>query len=349
MNIARNPGRRAVAIAAFGISVFFAACLWGCETKAPGKDAAAEMLIGVLVYRQDDTYIGLVSEAIQEALAGKAVVEIVAAGGDQLIQNEQIDAFIKRKVSALAVNIVDPLAAARAVDAIKRAGIPVVFFNREPDLSSIKAYGRARFVGTTAADAGIIQGHIIAELWRKHPEYDRNKDGKFQYVMLQANLDNSEAVARTEFSVRQARAEGVGMQQVGETLLCIWDEGMAYEAMRLVFPQKSDVMELVIANNDAMALGAIRALNEFGYNLGGGSAKFIPVVGVDAIPQAVEAIRQGIMSGTVVQDSQAMGRTVATILLNMVKGGDCLEGVPYNWDESGVAIRIPYARFVSDH
>jgi len=342
-------GRRAAVIVALSLSLFFSACLWGCESKPPEKAALPKTTIGILVYRQDDVYIGLVSKAIQEALADKAEVEIVAAEGDQLLQNEQIDAFIKKNVSALAVNIVDTQAAARAVDAIKKAGIPVVFFNREPDLSSIKAYDKARFVGTTAADAGIMQGEIIADLWRKHPEYDRNKDGKCQYVMIQANLDNPEAVARTEFSVKQARKEGVDMQQVGETLFCSWDENMAYEAMRLMFPYNSDTIELIIANNDSMALGAIRALNESGYNLGGDSGKFIPVVGVDAIPRAVEAIQKGMMSGTVVQDGAAMGRAVATMLLNAVNGRDFLDGVPYSWDDSGIAVRIPYARFTGEN
>jgi len=342
-------GRRAVVIVTLSLSLFFSACLWGCESKPPEKAVASKPTIGILVYRQDDIYIGLVSKAIQEALADKAEVEIVAAEWDQLLQNEQIDAFIKKNVSALAVNIVDTQAAARAVDTIKKAGIPVVFFNREPDLNSIKGYDKARFVGTTASDAGVMQGEIIAELWRKHPEYDRNKDGKCQYIMIQANLDNPEAVARTEFSVKQARKEGVDMQQVGETLFCGWDENMAYEAMRLVFPYSGDTIELIIANNDSMALGAIRALNEFGYNLGGNFDKFIPVVGVDAIPQAVEAIRKGMMSGTVVQDGVAMGRTVATMLLNAVNGRDFLDGVPYTWDDSGIAVRIPYARFIGEH
>ncbi|MCC8193692.1 MAG: galactose ABC transporter substrate-binding protein, partial [Deltaproteobacteria bacterium] len=221
-----------------------------------------------------------------------------------------------------------------------------VFFNREPDLNSIKAYSNARFVGTDAFDAGVMQGDIIQSLWERHPEYDRNGDGQCQYVMIQANIDNPEAVARTEYSVRQAREKGVVMQQVGETLFCGWDETMAYDAMSLLFPLYADTVELVISNNDSMALGAIRVMQEYGYNLEGGDpAKFIPVVGVDAIPQAAEAIRKGIMSATVAQDDKAMGSAIGTMLLNVLAGKDYLEGMSYPWDASGIAIRIPYSRF----
>lgn len=342
----RTVKNRARAVAAFAASALLAAFLWGCETQPPEKPARDKPLVGILVYRQDDAYIGLVTKAIQEALANDATVEVLYAEDDQMLQNEQIVALIKKNVSGFALNIADPQAAATAVDTIKKAGIPVVFFNREPDLASIKSYGKTRFVGTNTFDAGIMQGDIIKELWDRRPEYDKNKDGKCQYIMIQANLDNPEAVARTEYSVKQARANGIAMQQVGETLLCNWDEKLAHEAMRLLFPLHEDRVELIIANNDTMALGAIKALNEFGYNLEGGDpAKFIPVVGVDAVPQAIAAIKKGVMSATVVQDSSAMGKTVAAMIRNAIDGKDFREGVPYPWDESGIAVRIPYSRY----
>ncbi|SBW01264.1 D-galactose-binding periplasmic protein [uncultured delta proteobacterium] len=342
----RTVKNHARVIAVFAAMALFASCLWGCETQQPEKSARTKPLIGILVYRQDDTYIGLVTKAIREALANDAEVEILYAEDDQLVQNEQIVALIKKNVSGFALNIADPQAAATAVDTIKKAGVPVVFFNREPDLSSIKSYGKARFVGTNTFDAGIMQGDIVKELWDRHPEYDKNRDGKCQYIMIQANLDNPEAVARTEYSVKQARANGIAMQQLGETLLCNWDEKLAYETMRLVFPMYENRVELILANNDTMALGAVKALNEHGYNReGGGPAQFIPVVGVDAVPQAVAAIKKGVMSATVVQDSTAMGKTVAAMIRNAVNGKNFLEGVPYPWDESGIAVRIPYSRY----
>ena len=339
-----RPGRPALVLA---VLLFCAGAFYGCggEKESPRE----KPLIGVLVYRQDDAYIQLVTRAITETLSGRAEVEVAYAEGDQMVQNEQIGVLLGKKADALALNIVDPQAAFKAVDVVKKAGIPGVFFNREPDLNSIKGHDKARFVGTNASDAGVMQGDIISDLWRRHPEYDRNGDGKFQYVMIQANLDNPEAIARTEYSVKQARALGVDMQQIGDTLFCNWDDALAYEAMSLVFPLVGDKLELVIANNDSMALGAVRVLNEFEYNLAGGDpARRIPVVGVDAVPAAVEAIRQGRMSGTVVQDGKAMGEAVALMMLNGIGGKDFLEGLPYAWDDSGIAIRIPYAPYTSE-
>jgi methyl-galactoside transport system substrate-binding protein len=225
--------------------------------------------------------------------------------------------------------------------------VPVVFFNREPDLASLKTYGKARFVDTNPFDAGVMQGDIIKELWDNHPEYDKNRDGKCQYLMIQANLDNPEALARSEYSVKRARENGVAMSQVGETLLCDWDKEYTREAIRLLFPLYGSQVELIIANNDAMALGAIQALNEFGYNLpNGDKANYSGSLcrcrarcGCRDQGRLYERHRGA-------QDSSAMGKTIGTMLLNAASNKDFLDGVPYPWDGSGIAIRIPYSRFV---
>lgn len=324
--------------------------LAGCDGPPPEKAASkrSKPLIGVLLYRHDDIYISLVYSAMQKALEGKAELVMYAAAEDQLTQNEQIDRLLADKVDAMAVNLVDTQAAASVVDLAKKTDTPVVFFNRQPDMKVIKLYDKACFVGTSTNEAGVMQGQIIAKLWQSHPEFDRNGDGSFQYIMFQGNADNPEAVARTEYSVREARALGVEMRQIGQTYVCNWDKNLAREAMRVAMVMHGHEIELVISNNDAMALGAIEALGELGFNLPGGKSKFIPVVGVDAVPQAIEAIGQGIMSATVRQDGSAMGGAIASLIMNIVQGRGFLDDLPYKWDESGVAVRLPYSMFTGE-
>ena len=70
------------------------------------------------------------------------------------------------------------------VDKAKEAGIPTIFFNREPDTEVVKSYDKSIFIGTNAADAGKMQGDIIKDLFDAHPEYDINGDGAIQYVTV---------------------------------------------------------------------------------------------------------------------------------------------------------------------
>jgi methyl-galactoside transport system substrate-binding protein len=135
------------------------------------------------------------------------------------------------------------------------------------------------------------------------------------------------------------------MEQIGQTFVCFWDAALAQAAMESALAANEGKIELVIANNDSMAMGAIAALSNIGYNMEGGS-KFIPVIGVDATDQAIDAIERGIMSGTVKQDGVSMGNAIAVIMLNMIAGKAPLDGTPYEYDDSGIAFRIPFTPYV---
>ena len=329
------------------LTALFIGTIFALLFVAASVSWAAQPKIGILIYKYDDTYISTVRNALNKALDGKASISMQDGKGDQATQNDQLDVMIEKKMDGIIVNMVDAQAAAGVVAKIKAAGIPVVFFNREPDLNVLKTYDKACFVGTNAADAGKMQGDIVKKLWDEHPEYDLNKDGKFQYVLFKGEPDNPEAIARSEWSVKRAVENGVAMEQIGQTFVCNWDTALAQQAMESALAANEGKIELVVANNDSMAMGAIAALSNVGYNIEGGS-KFIPVVGVDATDQAVDAIGKKIMSATVKQDGEAMGNAVSAIMLNMVGGKAPLDGTEYKYDDSGIAVRIPYAPYLGE-
>lgn len=304
--------------------------------------------VGVLIYKYDDTYISTVRNALQTALEGKAEIIMQDGKNDQATQNDQLDVMIEKGVNILCVNMVDAKAASGVIEKASAAGIPTIFFNREPDAEVIKSFDKSCFIGTNAADAGKMQGDIIKDLFAEHPEYDLNGDGKIQYVMFQGEPDNPEAIARTKYSVEQAVANGLTMEQVGETQVCNWDTETAQKAMEAMLAANEGKIELVIANNDGMAIGCVAALSNIGYNTGADDAKFIPVIGVDATDAAKDAIRNKTMSATVVQDGEAMGKAIAEVAMNAAKGVDFLEGTEYTFDDTGVAVRIPYAPYLGE-
>ena len=315
------------------------------SSASSSSEASGELpTVGVLIYKYDDTYISTVRNSLEAALEGKAEISMQDGKGDQATQNDQLDVMIEKGVDVLCVNMVDAKAASGVVEKAKAAGIPTIFFNREPDTEVIKSYDKSVFIGTNAADAGKMQGDLIKEIFETNPEYDLNGDGKVQYVMFQGEPDNPEAIARTKYSVDQAVANGVEMEQVGETQVCNWDTELAQKAMEAMLAANEGKIELVIANNDGMAIGCIAALSNIGYNVEGGD-KFIPVIGVDATDAAKDAIAKGTMSATVLQDGDAMGKAIAQVALNMAAGAEALEGTDYEFDDTGVAVRIPYAPY----
>lgn len=332
----------AMAMATMMVSVSLVAC-GSSETSgdASGED---KIKVGVCLYKFDDTYISTVRqnlEKIQEENADKIEFTFYDGKGDQATQNDSIDTLLQKDVDLLMVNLVDTGAANTVLDKIKADDVPVVLFNREPQEDSIKSYDKAIFVGTNAAEAGVMQGNILAELWEKdQAAIDKNGDGKIQYVMLQGEPDNPEAVARTKYSVSTLEEKGIQTEELAKQV-CNWDQALAQNAMEAWFSKDGDKIEAVIANNDGMAQGAVAALQAQGYN-NGDEAKTIPVVGVDATAAAQDLIGKGFMMGSVLQDAPAMAKALYETGVNLVEGKSAVEGTSYKFDDTGVAVRIPY-------
>ncbi|WP_195428785.1 galactose ABC transporter substrate-binding protein [Clostridium sp. D46t1_190503_E9] len=335
-------------------TVMVTASLVGCSGNggsSNGGDTSKgdKVKVGVCLYKFDDTYISTVRqnlEKIQSENPDKVEFTFYDGKGDQATQNDSIDTLLQKDVDVLLVNLVDTGAAPTVIDKIKAAEKPVVLFNREPSSAdAIKSYDKAIFVGTNAKEAGIMQGDILSEAWEKDKAaIDKNGDGILQYVMLKGEPDNPEAVARTQYSVSTLNDKGVKTEELA-LQVCNWDQALAQNATEAWFSKFGDKIEAVIANNDGMAQGAIAALQAQGYN-NGDAAKTIPVVGVDATAAAQDLIGKGFMLGSVLQDSEGMAKALYETGMNLAAGKNAIEGTKYEFDDTGIAVRIPYQPYV---
>jgi methyl-galactoside transport system substrate-binding protein len=304
----------------------------------------------VLLYRFDDVYISLVRqnlEEIQKQNEGKIEFTFYDGKDDQSVQNKTINMLLQNQNTDLfLLNLVDVKSAQDIITRIKEYNIPVVLFNREPlNMDSVQSYAKAFFVGTNSAQAGTMEGEIIINAWNKNKTaIDLNGDDKLQYIMLIGERGNKEAVQRTEYSILTINNAGIQTQELASTV-CNWNREIARENFEPLFIRLGSSIEAIISNNDEMAIGAIEVLQKYGYNKGSNS-KTIPVVGVDAIPAAQELIRRGEMTGSVLQDAKAMAQACYTIGMNLFDGRNPLDGTPYTFDETGVAVRIPYKEYI---
>ncbi|MCW6659304.1 galactose/glucose ABC transporter substrate-binding protein MglB [Aerococcaceae bacterium NML191292] len=313
--------------------------------RAEDKDVK----IGVAFYKYDDAYMSSVRVALEKVAKEHDNVELLLndSQNDQAKQNDQIDVMIQKGVDVLLINVVDTGAAETVIQKAKDANIPLILFNREPATEVVKAYDKARFVGTTAKEAGIIQGQMMVELWNSDKKFDRNGNGTLDYVMLIGDAENPEAIARTKFSVDTLTEAGIKVNKLGDQV-ANWDADKANTAVSAWLSKDGDNIDIVIANNDSMASGAIAALQAAGFNTEKGTEKYIPVYGVDATDEAVDLISRGIMTGTVKQDAEGMAKAVFALGYNAAQGRDFVEGTDYKYDETEVSVRIPYQPYVSE-
>ena len=286
----------------------------GCSngTKSTSGDAK-KLTVGSTIYKFDDTFMTGVRNAITTAASGTNItVEVVDSANATTTQNDKIDMFITKKVNALQINPVDPTAAGAIITKAKNAKIPVVFFNRVPTTADMNSWDKLYYVGADPKQSGTMQGKVLATYWKAHPELDTNKDGVMDFVMITGEPGNSDAVARTKYSIDEINAEGIKTHQVA-TDTGMWDLAKAHDKMQSIIAAQGTKIEAVLANNDDMALGCISALKAAGYFTGG---KYMPVVGVDATAPGLAALTDGTLLGTVLNDAKNQG--IATFKISQI-------------------------------
>ncbi len=327
---------------AFTLVFSLVAC--GSTQSTGGGDDAKIPKIGVTIYKFDDNFMSFVRRSIEKNAEGKAELILNDSQNNQANQNDQIDMMISKGVKALAINLVDPQAAQTIISKAKEADMPVVFFNKEPSAEALASYDKAWYVGTASEEAGIIQGKMIADTWKANSAWDKNGDGKIQYVLLKGEPGHPDAEARTKFAVEEVKNAGIDVEEL-ELQTGMWDSVKGKELMDAWLAKHGDAIEYVIANNDAMALGAINSLKAEGYYSGD---KFMPVVGVDAIPDALTQIEEGILVGSVLNDAANQGKASLDLALNVASGKDVLEGTDWKLDDKK-AVRVPYLAITKEN
>ena len=311
------------------LSAVMAGMLFGAAAHA------ADTRIGVTIYKYDDNFMSVVRKAIEKDGKSAPDVQLLMndSQNDQSKQNDQIDVLLAKGVKALAINLVDPAAAGTVIDKARGQNVPVVFFNKEPSRKALDSYDKAYYVGTDSKESGVMQGELIAKHWAANPAWDLNKDGKIQYVLIKGEPGHPDAEARTTYSVKTLNEKGIPTEQL-QLDTAMWDTAQAKDKMDAwLSGPNADKIEVVIANNDAMAMGAVEALKAH-------NKTNIPVFGVDALPEALSMVKSGAMAGTVLNDAENQAKATMAITKNLAEGKPAAEGTSYKIENN--VIRVPY-------
>ncbi len=232
-----------------------------------------------------------------------------------------------------------------AASVVTNAQKPVVFFNRQPSdpvtgeiaMDVMEWNDKTYYVGFDAAGGGAVQGQLIVDfLASADPAVvDRNGDGVIGYVLCIGDVGHNDSKARTQ-GIREALGTwagstdpGVaqeGSANVGGTTMPVveldsramtgtdgttWNANAATDAMSNWATRLGDQIDMVISNNDGMAMGCLQASN---YPEG------VPIFGYDANADAIEAIGAGRLTGTVSQNVDAQATATLQVIRNLLDG-----------------------------
>ena len=290
------------------------------DTEKPDVDLS-DKKVGICIYQFSDNFMTLFRTELENYLIelgfSKDNITIQDGANDQATQSNQIDAFIADGVDLLIINPVNSSSAESITDKVVAANIPLVYVNREPSEDEEKRWEdngwNVTYVGCDARQSGTMQGEIIADLGLD--TIDKNGNGKVDYIMIEGDPENVDAKYRTEFSVKALEDAGLEVNclsdQVGN-----WQQDQAQQIVANALGQYGNDVEVVFCNNDAMALGALQAIQSAGRTVG----TDIYLVGVDALSEALEDVLAGTMTGTVFNDHFSQSHSAADAAINYITG-----------------------------
>lgn len=346
MRMKRKDSRRIKALfVSCALCVLTAAVLsmQGCTARTSrGKN----MKIGVVVYNQTDTFLGELLQLFQKDVDGlrrdgeETAVLIRDAAGSQRTEDAEVQELLDNGCNVLCVNLVDRGVPSNIINMAKEADVPVIFFNREPVREDMNLWSRLYYIGTDAAQSGRMQGELAAAAILSNSRIDKNSDGKIQYVVLEGEPGHQDTIMRTDRAVATLIEKGVSLDKLSYQI-ANFSRAQAANKMTQLIGQFGNKIELVLANNDAMALGAIDAYNRLTI-----TETNRPVfLGIDGTKEGLSAVIDGSLAGTVYNDKNGQAMQMAK-LCDALFHGDSLDGFGLR---DGKYIYLPYEKVTAEN
>lgn len=327
-----------------GLLCLMAACMILTACSSSGEEEEKKSIrIGVSLYRGDDTFINNIRNELEakakeyEQENGiKVTLDIQDAKGSQNTQNNQVERFISLGCDVLCINPVDRMDASVIIDKAMTAEVPVVFFNRQPVEEDMNRWDKLYYIGVDAKETAILQGQMVVDLYRERPsEVDINGDGVVNYVLLEGESSHQDSLIRTEWSIKTLKDGGVPIEKITGGI-ANWERSQASALMEQWLNEYPDTIELVVSNNDDMALGAIDAMER-------ANITNVNVIGIDGTTPGVEALENGKLLGTVLANKEIYADAIMELAASCALGEETPEEYPltdgtYYWTPQEILI-----------
>ncbi|BCZ45931.1 galactose ABC transporter substrate-binding protein [Clostridium gelidum] len=302
----------------------------------------------VIFFRMDDPFTMKTAESLENiAKDNKNNIKFTFFDpkNNIAVQNEMLDSVVKSNYDLIILYLSNNKqdVVADVINRVKTKNKPLILMNIPTDVISnvYNLYNKIAFVTPDSKKAGVAEGKIIADLWNSNKmDIDKNRDNVLQYVLLQGPTNDPQVVDRSKYAISTINDSGIKTEQ----LIAInagWYKDLAKDSIESLFLKYSDQIEAIISNNDAMAIGAIEALQKYGYNTGDKSRN-IAVVGIDGLQEAIDLIDKGSMSGTVIQDSNVLAEVLYNVGMNLYNNLNPIENTNYQIENREIIIPYPY-------
>lgn len=285
-------------------AVMTMAVLAGCgkqEATDGENSGSGKLKIGVSYYALSGEYNANLKSAMQSyfdeaGLADKVELSVTDAGGDANTQNSQLENMIAGGMNAIILIPGDATAQAVMVEEAHAQNIPVIELCTKTEAENY----RTSFVGSDDIVAGRMLMEYLGDL----------VDGKGDMIIFHGPTGVSAEINRHTGAQQMIKEKNWDIKVVAEKV-CNWSREEAMTAMENIITSGMK-FDIIFAENDEMAVGALSALKDSGL-------KYV-IGGIDAIPDAVQAVADGDMDCTFFQDYITQAKTALDVAIKAASG-----------------------------
>lgn len=349
-----NILRKIITISLFSLTVFvLASTIQAKPTFSSYYNNRRITNVVVIFFTTDDPYTMKVIEGFNEIESVKennVKFTFLNPQNNIAINSEVLDKALQSDYDLYILYLPDRTedAVKFVIDRVSQKNKSLILMNIPTDIVSklSKIYSKVAFVTPDSKKAGIAQGNIIVDLWNRNKKaLDKNDNGELEYILLQGPANDPQVIDRTKYAISTINDAGIKTRELA-TVNAGWNKEQAKTSVSNLLLRYDGNIEAIISNNDAMAIGALEALQNYGYNTGDES-KNVAVVGIDGLQEAKDLIDKGIMTGTVIQDPKVQSKLLYTIGVNLVNNLDPIENTDYKNIDGQIIIPFPYDTYVS--
>lgn len=349
-----------IIIAVVACLTLFVACNFG--------GGSSNQIYAISYNLSDPNMSGLWKPGLETASTtyGFNKISLEDAKNDDAEALKMVETAATKNYAAYLINVVDQTNGTSYLNKLSSTGKPVIFWNREVGTDVLNKYDKAYYVGIEAAEGGRYQGQMAAEYVNSvgFENLDRNGDGKLGVIVVRGEKGHADAEARTlyapmylerfltggnaeangsvnnttyNYSNTWNKVEVKAIVDGTDTAGTTWEPQTASSEVERVLNEQGDAIDLVLSNNDGMALTIITGKNF--------KAAGIPIWGVDALDDALTEIKkEGTQfMGTVQNDGKAQADVCVRVAKNLIEGKALTEGLTVvetkeAWEKNPTAI-----------
>jgi inositol transport system substrate-binding protein len=298
-----NPKHMKINILAL-IIVFLSAC---------SSDKKSKLKIGVSLLSLQSEYIVNLNDAMQKK-ADEMDVELIVVDGEKsaLKQIEQVESFIAQKVDAIILNPCEVEACSPAVLKARQANIPLI------NVNSVTSEKPMAFVGSDDVESGRMAMQYIAD----------KLGGKGNVLIIHGFMGQAAQLQR-EKGAKEILKKYPNIKVLAEQT-AEWDRAKAMDLTENWIQLYGKQINAIFAHNDEMGLGAVKALEAAGLK------NNVIVISIDAIADALQAIKTGSLDATLFQNSVKQGASAVEVAIKIAKKQKFIESemIPFVLVES---------------